>query len=316
MPPTTFLNKQNRRNIIVAVILVAALYILVPQLSAFRSSVHLLRHPDIHWLVVATALTFLSYVAGAGTYFLLAFRPLLYGQVLLVQLAAMFINRLLPAGIGAVGINYAYLHRSRHSAAQAAGVVATNNLLGFVGHGLLIVITFISFASQVAANSAPHPSLPGGWLLIGLVVIILSGVALITAKGRLKRFFYETTKQLLSYRQRPERLGLALATSIALTLCNVMCFASCAMALGVNLSLPVVVLIFTFGVGAGVATPTPGGLGGFEAGLVAGMVANHIASPLALAVALLYRLVSYWLPLVVGGLAFLICQRRQLFSAP
>jgi uncharacterized protein (TIRG00374 family) len=102
-------------------------------------------------------------------------------------------------------------------------------------------------------------------------------------------------------------------SSILLTLSNVLCLGCCALALGVHLPFLIVLLIFSFGLGTGTATPTPGGLGGFEAGLTAGFIAYHVASPAALATALLYRLISYWLPLVVGALALLIAQRQRLF---
>jgi uncharacterized protein (TIRG00374 family) len=83
------------------------------------------------------------------------------------------------------------------------------------------------------------------------------------------------------------------------------------LALGIHLSFVPTLLILTFGVGAGAATPTPGGLGGFEAGLVGGFVAYDVNASAALAIALLYRLISYWLTLLIGAGAFIFCQRQK-----
>ena len=83
-------------------------------------------------------------------------------------------------------------------------------------------------------------------------------------------------------------------------------------ALGISLSFAAIVLILSFGVSAGAATPTPGGLGGFEAGLAAALIAYGIDKPSALAAALLYRLISYWLMFVFGGVAFLYSQQSKL----
>jgi uncharacterized membrane protein YbhN (UPF0104 family) len=55
---------------------------------------------------------------------------------------------------------------------------------------------------------------------------------------------------------------------------------------------------------------TPGGLGFVEAGLVGTLTVAGVPGPAALAATLLYRLVSYWLPLPVGGLAYLAFRRR------
>lgn len=49
---------------------------------------------------------------------------------------------------------------------------------------------------------------------------------------------------------------------------------------------------------------------GAEAGLVAGFVAYGIPADRALAIALLYRFLTYWLPLLPGFVAFVIVQRR------
>jgi uncharacterized protein (TIRG00374 family) len=51
---------------------------------------------------------------------------------------------------------------------------------------------------------------------------------------------------------------------------------------------------------------TPGGLGFVEAGLVGTLTLAGVPGPEALAATLLYRLLSYWLPIPVGGVAYLL----------
>jgi uncharacterized protein (TIRG00374 family) len=55
---------------------------------------------------------------------------------------------------------------------------------------------------------------------------------------------------------------------------------------------------------------TPGGLGFVEAGLVGTLTLAGVPGHAALAATLLYRLVSYWLPIPVGGVAYLLFRRR------
>jgi uncharacterized protein (TIRG00374 family) len=56
---------------------------------------------------------------------------------------------------------------------------------------------------------------------------------------------------------------------------------------------------------------TPGGLGFVEAGLVGTLTLAGVPGPEALAATLLYRLVSYWLPIPVGGVAYLLFRRYR-----
>lgn len=55
---------------------------------------------------------------------------------------------------------------------------------------------------------------------------------------------------------------------------------------------------------------TPGGLGFVEAGLVGTLTLAGVPGSAALAATLLYRLVSYWLPIPAGGIAYLLFRRR------
>jgi uncharacterized membrane protein YbhN (UPF0104 family) len=302
----------NRSYLLMTGVFLIALYVLLPQLQAFHSSQRLLLHPDTGWAATAIGLTAATYLAAAATYCLLAFKPLAYGATVLVQLAAMFINRLLPGGLGAVGVNYAYLHRRKHTPLQAGSVVAVNNLLGLAGHVLLI-----GLALAISTSHMPLPAhskaLTSILALLGAALVLVLGLLMIFRRGRLHRAILEVKQNIISYRRRPGRLLAALISSMLLTVGNVLALAACALALGVHLPFVALLIVFTFGIGSATTIPTPGGLGGFEAGLTAGLVAYHVNSPQALAIALLYRLVSYWLPLLAGALAFLLCQKRRLF---
>lgn len=307
--------KFSKQQLLIFVVLALAIYVLVPQFGDFRKSWELLSQPQLGWTLAAIAFAGLTYCAGAGTYLFLAFKPLRYAQVVLVQLAAMFVNRLLPAGIGALGANFVYLRKKKHTVAQASTVVALNNVLGFAGHGLLIVLALLFFAHGTVTDqqrtSTNNYLVPGIMLGTAILLVVL---AVIVGRKKFVKGFRDIVRQIASYRKRPKRLTAALLCSMTLTLCNVLCLMCCALALGVNLSLVSILFIFSFGVGAGTATPTPGGLGGFEAGLVAGFVAYGVESSAALAVALLFRLISYWLALLIGGGAFWITQKRKLLT--
>lgn len=301
----------NRRFLIFSLLIVLALYVILPQIDEFSASWSLLKNPDRAWTGLALGLAALTYVFAALTYKMLAFRLLHLPRTILTQVAAMFMNRLLPAGIGALGTNFVYLKRQKHSTVQAGTVIAINNLLGLTGHILLLVITLLIFTENIEL----HPKygentaqIAAGLLLAGFILLTLS---LTMWKERIRSVLADIGRQFLRYKRRKLKLGFALLSSMCLSLCNIAALYACAAAVGIELSFAAVLFIFTLGVGLGTAVPTPGGLGAFEAGLVAGFVAYEVDGSSALAAALLYRLITYWLAIAAGAIAFVFAQRRD-----
>lgn len=305
----------SRTQIALVLITIVAVYGVVPQLGNFHGSLQVLRRPDWGFVILAIGLFLGTYAAAAGTYLLLAFRRLNYVQVVEIQIASMFVGRLVPAGLGTLGANFAYLRHSKHSTAQSAAVLSVNNLLGVVGHGIIVLGALIAFPRSRMLVRTPHLGISHTVVVIGLVLLVVAvGVAIWLGKRRIRAAWRDLKRQLLTYRQRKSRVLAGLMTSVALTTANILCFYACCQALQVDTTILAAVLIFSLGIGLGTSTPTPGGIGGTEAGLVAGLLATGAPSATAVAAVLLYRLITYWLALVLGAIAFIDCQRRGLFS--
>jgi uncharacterized protein (TIRG00374 family) len=78
-------------------------------------------------------------------------------------------------------------------------------------------------------------------------------------------------------------------------------------------SLLTVTFVVVVGVALGSAAPTPGGLGAVEAVLAAGLTAATGIDPAtSVSAVLLFRLLTFWLPVLPGWLAFSYMQRREL----
>lgn len=306
--------KPQKKYLLILLVMIIALYVIMPQLGEFKSTPNIIREADLMYAFAAVAFTLGTYLAAAGTYKFLAFKRLNLATTTLVQFGAMFINRLLPGGIGALGANYLYLSKSRHTDAQALSVVALNNFLGFVGNSVIVGVAIITSPSGAFENLRGYDD-SRSTLSIYLLVILVALLMLVVVFGRkrIAKFIRNVGKQLVSYKNRPSSLLYALFTSMLVTILNVLALTFCLLALGIHLPFVAIVLILSLGVGVGAATPTPGGLGGFEAGLVAGLVAYNINESTALAAALLYRFISYWMTLIIGLLAFYEAQRRKLF---
>lgn len=304
-----------RRHWLVLLMLAITIYIVLPQLGSFKDSLNHMVEADPLLAGLAIFSFSFTYLAAAATYCLLALRPLKYWQTVLIQLAGMFVNRLLPAGIGALGVSYAYLHGRKHSAAQAGVVVALNNALGFAGHMTLVIAGSLLFRQQIPPLEFTIAK--GIWLWLGVALLVIAATILLSStrmRGRAEGLLKTVRQQLLTYRKRPHRPLLALVTSMCLTLAHVITLAICLEAVNASLPFIAVLLVLGVGVAAGSAAPTPGGLGGMEAGLVAGLVAFGLAASVALAAVLLYRLITYWLALAVGAGAFIYVQKRGLLE--
>ena len=301
--------RLSRRALLNLGIFLIFLYVLLPQVGRFHDSWALLGHVQGGWVILALGFTVMTYVLAGSIYWLLAKRHVRFSRTVVVQCASMFANRLVPAGIGAIGVNYEYLRRNKHTKPQAAAVVAANNTMGFFGHMLLLATVFVFVRPKLTAIRLPH-IVNSTWWLIAAVVVLAVGLLWARQLSRsLLRTIRQVGRNLAGYRTHPLKALLALGCSILLTTCYALCLFASAHALGIALTASQALLVLTIGVAGGTATPTPGGLGGAEAGLVAGLLVFGVHSADALAVALLYRLFTYWLALAGGSGAFWFAER-------
>jgi uncharacterized protein (TIRG00374 family) len=82
------------------------------------------------------------------------------------------------------------------------------------------------------------------------------------------------------------------------------------MAVGSRAHPSLVLLAYVAAVLLGLVPFTPGGLGFVEAGLAATLVLAGVSGAAALTATLLYRLASFWLPIVAGLIAYGVFRRR------
>ncbi|HUD06179.1 MAG TPA: lysylphosphatidylglycerol synthase transmembrane domain-containing protein [Candidatus Saccharimonadales bacterium] len=301
------------RKVVLLLFALFFIYLILPQIGEFHVSFNIVRHAKVGWVVGAVVLSLLTYQFTVSTYLLIAKKKLYYFRTLLVQLASSFANRLIPAGVGAIGINYRYLRKNDHSVSEASAVVAVNNTLGIVGHLILLglVFNFVPLKDIKLHVSLPHIATPIYWIIAGAILVAI-GVSALWAKKAGRNFdlkLINLFKNIAAYRGHPLRLLGAVVCMMASTSMSVLCLLLCAHSLGFNISFISSLIILTFGIIGGAVVPTPGGLGGAEAGLFAGLLAYGADRPEALAVALSYRFITYWFALVYGLAAMVVAER-------
>lgn len=83
---------------------------------------------------------------------------------------------------------------------------------------------------------------------------------------------------------------------------------ACFRAFGESPALTLVLMGYLIGQLGGLL-PIPGGVGGIDGGLIGVLIVYGVPAAAVVAAVLAYRLILFWLPLLVGGLAFILLRR-------
>ncbi len=300
------------KQLLIMLTLVLLLYVVVPQIGSIGQSVGKLQHANLIWVMLGALSYMSSNLFSVGVYRLLSPRHLPFWRTALVQYGGNFANRLLPAGLGALGVDYFYLRKQKCTRPAALATILLNNILGAVGH-VVLLIGIILLVPDTFFSFRVNPQLSSDWWLIVLAVASLATILLLVGRIRQRVIgaWESIWSKLRAYRTKKRRVLLALVVSLFITLAHSICLWATSKALGVHLLLAQAIVVLGVGVLLGAVIPSPGGLGGAEAGLVAALVAFAIPVGSAIAVAILYRLATYWLGFVAGAITFPIVAKRS-----
>lgn len=289
------------RYVVAALILLGTSYVVWRNWDSLQLSLDAIKQIPLADFILAIGLVLLTFLFAASSYRALAFRRLRMGELYLVELASAAINRMVPSGVGGLSVHGLYLHKQKHTIPQATAVVSVNNLTSIAMHLslLTLVLLFVGGSGLFAG------SLPLQYLLIPIVLFAaaIGVLSLPSVRAKTQSFMRNLLVSIRRYRKEPQHVLVSAIVLLALTLTNVTILALMAQAVGINLSIVQIFIIYSAGVFVGASVPTPGGLAGVEAGLITGFIAYGVSSELAVAATLAFRLVTYWFPLIPGGLA-------------
>jgi glycosyltransferase 2 family protein len=232
----------------------------------------------------------------------------------LAQLAGSFVNRVTPAKVGSLALNVRFLTKQGVDNAVAATGLAVSTAAGTVVH-VLIALIVVLWAGNVGF---PGVSAPPPWVWIAAVAVIVLAVLLVLAVPPARRWWTRTVvpsarrsiRSFLEVIRSPRNLLLLLGGSATVTLGNLVAFTVSARAFGIGLSVASLGVAYLFGSALASAAPTPGGLGATEAALVAGLAVLGVPENDSVPAVLLFRLATFWLPIIPGWLCLIVLQRR------
>jgi glycosyltransferase 2 family protein len=309
------LQRVRPRTLFTIAALAGAFYYLLPQIANVSNSWHAILSANWAWLPLVILLSALTYVASAMALIggVPGWPP--FWPTVVAQFASSFINRVSPANVGGMALNVRFLQKAGSDAPASVAAVGVNSLAGAIMHLVLMVVFFV-LAGHDLTKAVKLPS-SSKILLILAVILAVVGIVLATrpsrrwAKKQLVPMVRSAAVSLRRAASSPVKLGLLFGGSALVTLFYIAALAASIKAFATGPSLVVVGAVYLASAAVAAAAPTPGGLGAIESTLIAGLIAVGMQSGPAVSAVLLYRLVTYWLPILPGWVSWRFLQRRE-----
>lgn len=304
------LNRFSARTVIMAVIALVALYTLLGRMN-FEEISSAVADANVWWILGALVFSLATYV-GAGIS-LVAFSPvrLSLWKSTEVHLASSVVSLVAPAGVGGAAINLRFLNRKGVPTAIGVATVALVQVIQF---GVTVVLLLILAATTGQSTGL---TLPSGWV-IALALVLVAAVAIALVIPRVRTWIWAKIEP--TYRQvwprlvwvvsNPVRLAAGVGGTILLSISYILAFGASLWAFGYDLSFSVLAITYLASNTVGSIVPSPGGIGPVELALTAGLATAGVPSGVALSTALVYRLVTFWIPIPVGWLSLQRLQKK------
>jgi undecaprenyl-diphosphatase len=310
------LQRFKLRSVLILVSSFVAFYVLIPQLADVNGMIDQLHNASWELVLVTVFFAFVTYLGAALSLTVADPVQVSYFNAFEVSLAGSFVNRITPAGSGGIGLNLRFMQKSGANTVEAASRWGVNAGMGFLVHVSLTLL----FAIWAKNSHAFHLSLPETPILTAVVIIGVVGfiVVFVLPIGRKKllgpllKVLGHAKDGVVDVARRPSQLALMGLGGLGVTLGSLLAFYAAVRAFGGRTPLSAVGIVFLTGVVVGSAAPTPGGLGTVEAALIAGLRSVGLESDIAVPAVLLYRLATFWLPILPGWLSFNSLSHRKV----
>ncbi|MFJ9337922.1 YbhN family protein [Streptomyces sp. NPDC101733] len=271
---------------------------------------------DAQWGWVGAALGFsaLSYLAAAMS--LLGFVPerVSFLRTVVAQVAGSFVKLVAPAAVGGVALNTRFLQRSGVRPGLAVASVGASQLFGLASHILLLLSFGYLTGTEKTPEMTPSRTVIAGLLTVAVLVLVVTAVPFLRkfVVTRVRALFAGVVPRMLDVLQRPQKLLTGIGGMLLLTGCFVMCLDASIRAFGggENISYASIAVVFLAGNALGSAAPTPGGIGAVEGTLTLGLVAAGMQGDVAFSAVLLFRVMTFWLPVLPGWISFNFLTRK------
>jgi uncharacterized protein (TIRG00374 family) len=288
-----------------------AAYLLITTLGKSKPG-DIIAHANWSWVLVAALCSALSYVAA--TMQLTGFVPekVPFGRALLAQVAGSFVKLVAPAAVGGVALNTRFLQKTGMRSGQAAASVGASQLAGGGVHLMLLFAFGFVAGTSNTKDIAPSRTVIAGVLVVAVLIMVGAAIPKVRhwASERLQSLFAGVVPRMLDLLQQPTKLATGLGGIVLITLTLAGCLDASAHAFGGNLDFATVAAVYLTANAAGSLVPVPGGIGPIELALTGALVPAGMPSSNALTAVLLFRLLTFWLPVLPGWASYAYLQRK------
>ncbi|AXE22860.1 TIGR00374 family protein [Streptomyces globosus] len=267
------------------------------------------------WVGAALAFSALTYFAAAMS--LLGFVPerVPFLRTVVAQVAGSFVKLVAPAAVGGVALNTRFLQRAGVRPGLAVASVGASQLFGLAAHVLLLLAFGYLTGTEKTPEMTPSRTVIAGLLTVAVLVLVVTAVPFLRkfVVTRVRALFAGVVPRMLDVLQRPQKLMTGIGGMLLLTGCFVMCLDASIRAFGGGeaLSYASIAVVFLAGNALGSAAPTPGGIGAVETTLTLGLIAAGLDKEVAISAVLLFRLMTFWLPVLPGWVSFNYLTRKE-----
>ncbi|MEU9110826.1 lysylphosphatidylglycerol synthase domain-containing protein [Streptomyces sp. NPDC048483] len=290
-----------------------AVYLLLSQLANFNLGDVVSRAQWV-WVLVAMFFSALTYPAAAMSLLGFVTEKVPFGKTVIAQIAGNFVKLVAPAAIGGVALNTRFLQRAGVRPGLAVASVGASQLFGLGSHITLLLAFGYLTGTEHAPQISPSRTVIAGLLTVAVLVLVVTAVPALRkfVSTRLRSLFAGVVPRMLDILQRPGKLITGIGGMLLLTAANVMCLDASIRAFGGGdrISYAGIAVAFLAGNALGSAAPTPGGLGAVEGALFTALTFSGLAAATAFPAVLLFRLMTFWLPVLPGWVAFTRLSRR------
>ena len=329
MSPAIEWRRYVRPGVLVLVAGVS-LYLLLPSLVAVFSSWRSLGHLTWYWAALALVSEGACF-ASLWELDRVAIRVKSWFVVASVQLAGNAVGKVVPGGgATATAFTVEMLRRAGVGVSESAPALAASTSLQV---GTRLALPVLTLPAILGGTPIAHGLATSAYLgLAVLILLVVAGVLAfafdrpLASIGRgLQRVLNGTVRRRRKITDLPQRLmaerdfvratigrrwRVAIFSAAGSTALDFLALLCALRAVGADPRPSLVVLAYA-GAGLLALIPlTPGGLGFVEAGLVGTLTLAGVAAHAAVLATLTYRLVSYWLPIPAGGVAYIAFRRR------
>jgi uncharacterized protein (TIRG00374 family) len=304
-------------SVVVLLVVVGLIAALAPGLGEVRRH---LADASPGWLVVGVALEFLS-----GVSYVAMFRPVFCGATSWrtsweIGWSELAVGSLVPAsGAGGLALGAWILSQG----GMPAEKIARRSVAFFLIKSSVNFVAVAVIGAAMALGVGPHRSLLLTALPAALSLAVIGAVLLLprigrgreseSDDGRVQKAFLAVRRAVVDGSGEAVRIirsGNVLVIAGALGYWAFDNAVLWAMYRAFDTTVPVTVILMGYLIGQlGGLLPIPGGVGGIDGGLIGTLIVYGAPAAATAAAVLAYRVILFWLPLIVGGIAFASLRR-------